>query len=729
MSPLSQTPFPEQELEQLEQEAAKSTPAKAEVPDGLVPANELPSATEALAQLFPAEETTPRSDGTVVYHSAIQTEGDSSDKKAKESGGAQVASALATPEASARSDEPATMSFTPERAETEPRIAARETSRTLGEKAVAVETRSAEVEVQEARENVEKPEIAAPRAVDREAKARGHRARSAPFAWLVAGIRSLLPAKSSHKKEDMAHVETSSVLEGAEAISPTAGASSSEAIEVAAQTVGASENVAAPKVSPENPHELEVGIFEEVLKSEGSGATSGLAVRAENSASLDAPVCSEQVQESAPVPQANASPEQLPIEGFHPKVEARFEQPAHEAFSFDEYSAEQSPQTDKNESGDTSEEAIEAFDSSDDDHAIASAIERYANLTAAAPTDISAASSQEQVVQEQSRSDEQVDINEVLEIPRDPEPVKLLGLEPASVISSLPVSGPGDLIASESASFTATQEALTAGNGPANSPAPELPENASELNPAGVPYRDWSFEEKLAIHHEWLESKGARGKKADLNGIDFEGSDLIGVDLRFVDLHDANLRAADLLMADLRDACLVRTNFRDSCLVGANLEAANLEGASLETAMGLVPRQLAGANLREASLPPAILQFDALAEFRSTSRKVHGLFVAMMSMSALSALLILMTKDFQLLTNSAVLFFLHSPAAAAALPTVQFYLIAPCVLFILYLVFQFRLQHLWDLVLELPAVFQTGALSATTNLASSLGCFEYTFAG
>ena len=122
-----------------------------------------------------------------------------------------------------------------------------------------------------------------------------------------------------------------------------------------------------------------------------------------------------------------------------------------------------------------------------------------------------------------------------------------------------------------------------------------------------------------------------------------------------MDLHDANLRAADLLMADLRDTCLVRANFRDSCLVGANLEAANLEGASLETSMGLVPHQLAGANLHEATLPPHILQFEALAEFKRASRTVHGYFVAMMSLSALSWLIIWMTKDFQLLTNSAIL--------------------------------------------------------------------------
>ena len=111
--------------------------------------------------------------------------------------------------------------------------------------------------------------------------------------------------------------------------------------------------------------------------------------------------------------------------------------------------------------------------------------------------------------------------------------------------------------------------------------------------------------------------------------------------------------------------------------------------------------------MHEATLPPAV-QFEALAEFKRSARQVHGYFVALLCMCAVSALLIWITKDYQLLTNSAVLFFLHSSAAASALPTVQFYLIAPMALFVVYLVLQFHLQHLWDTVLELPAVFPDG---------------------
>jgi uncharacterized protein YjbI with pentapeptide repeats len=231
-------------------------------------------------------------------------------------------------------------------------------------------------------------------------------------------------------------------------------------------------------------------------------------------------------------------------------------------------------------------------------------------------------------------------------------------------------------------------------------------EYSAAASPA--PSSDWAFEEKLACHREWLESQGMAGRKADLAGAELEGHELIGVHLRYADLHDANLRAADLLLADLRDACLVRADLEDACLVGANLEGANLEGATLETAMGLVPRQLAGANLRDALLPPPIMEFEAAARFERASRTAFRYFVALTGTSLLSWLAIWETKDVQLLTNSAAIPLLHSRTAAAALPIAESYLLAPLLLCVLYLVFHFQLQRMWSAVLELPAVFPDG---------------------
>jgi uncharacterized protein YjbI with pentapeptide repeats len=80
----------------------------------------------------------------------------------------------------------------------------------------------------------------------------------------------------------------------------------------------------------------------------------------------------------------------------------------------------------------------------------------------------------------------------------------------------------------------------------------------------------------------------------------------------------------------------------------------------------------------------------------------------MTAASVFSWLVIWKTRDTQFLTDSAVFPFLHSHVAAAALPTAESYLIVPVALFILYLLFHFHLQRLWDSVMELPAIFPDG---------------------
>jgi uncharacterized protein YjbI with pentapeptide repeats len=241
------------------------------------------------------------------------------------------------------------------------------------------------------------------------------------------------------------------------------------------------------------------------------------------------------------------------------------------------------------------------------------------------------------------------------------------------------------------------------------SPDETFSEDSSNSTPTVVTSAsDWAFEEKLASHREWVESQGLTGKKVNLANASLEDAELISVNLRFADLHAANLKGADLLLADLRDTCLMRANLQEACLVGANLEGANLEGASLATSMGLVARQLAGTNLHDAGLPSEILEFGALEEFDRACGSAFRFFVALMSVCLLSALVIWRTKDAQLITDSGLISLPHFPAADAALPTEEIYLIAPVLLFILYFTFHFHLQRLWNAALELPAVFPDG---------------------
>lgn len=216
---------------------------------------------------------------------------------------------------------------------------------------------------------------------------------------------------------------------------------------------------------------------------------------------------------------------------------------------------------------------------------------------------------------------------------------------------------------------------------------------------------EWRLEEALADHREWLETRGLSGKKADFAAVNLSGTDLISIDLRYADLQESNLRSADLLLADLRGACLARAQLDEACLVGANLEGANLESASLSTALGLLPRQLAGADLYKAALPPNVTEFSALPEFLKAAQMAARYFTFLVIYSLASCLLIWKTHDAQLLTDSAVIPFFH---ATTALPTAQFYLISPAVLLILYLVFHFYLQQVWEKIVELPAVFPDG---------------------
>ncbi|MFY9802015.1 MAG: pentapeptide repeat-containing protein [Candidatus Acidiferrales bacterium] len=237
--------------------------------------------------------------------------------------------------------------------------------------------------------------------------------------------------------------------------------------------------------------------------------------------------------------------------------------------------------------------------------------------------------------------------------------------------------------------------------------AESVRESGTAATPKIAPH-EWALEETLANHKEWLDSHAAVGARADLRNAKLQDNELIGVNLRYADLQDANLKSADLLLADLRDACLVRADLQESCLVGANLEGANLEGASLESAMGLLPRQLAGANLHEASLPAPILEFNALTDFERTSNTAARLFSTMLGLSVLSCIAIWKTKDIQLLADSAIIPYLRSAAASAAVPTDEIYLIAPAALLVLFLWFLYNLQRVWDAALELPAIFPDG---------------------
>jgi len=114
----------------------------------------------------------------------------------------------------------------------------------------------------------------------------------------------------------------------------------------------------------------------------------------------------------------------------------------------------------------------------------------------------------------------------------------------------------------------------------------------------------------LAAHKEWLDSGGARGKRAVLTDADLTGADLTGAVLTDADLTGAVLRHAVLRHADLTGAVLTRAVLTGADLTGAVLTDADLTGAVLRHAV-LRHAVLTGAVLTGAVLTGAVGIIDA----------------------------------------------------------------------------------------------------------------------
>lgn len=209
----------------------------------------------------------------------------------------------------------------------------------------------------------------------------------------------------------------------------------------------------------------------------------------------------------------------------------------------------------------------------------------------------------------------------------------------------------------------------------------------------------------LEEHRNWLESNGQESSRLSLSRANLEGAELVGASLQDASLPQVNLRGADLLLADLRGSCLIQANLQDTNLSGARLQGSNLQCAYLRGATGILMEQLAGANLFAAVLPESLSESEETSGINRISRKGRWLFAAMLSSCFLAWLMIASTRDVQLLKDSSVLPFLR---IGDALPTVEFYLIAPLLLLGFYVYFHCHMQRLWQGLAALPAIFPDG---------------------
>jgi len=261
--------------------------------------------------------------------------------------------------------------------------------------------------------------------------------------------------------------------------------------------------------------------------------------------------------------------------------------------------------------------------------------------------------------------------------------------------------------------------------------------------------------EILELHKKWLNSEGKEGECANLQNADLQGINLDEVDLRRAILNGADLQGASLITTDLRSAQLMDANLRDSLLLGAFLCEAHLNGAELQEAIldeaqlqnanlskaclqdaflvhanlqkadlsetvlrnanlkdadltdvnGLMGGQLAGSNVSGAKLPSDIHKFEVMMVTGEASRNAGKIFLGTLLGCIYSWITIATTTDARLLTNSASS---PLPIIGTEIPIIGFYIVAPLILISVYIYFHIYLQHLWEGLAQLPAIFPDG---------------------
>jgi len=209
----------------------------------------------------------------------------------------------------------------------------------------------------------------------------------------------------------------------------------------------------------------------------------------------------------------------------------------------------------------------------------------------------------------------------------------------------------------------------------------------------------------LELHRLWVESGGEEGTKADLSGAKLENADLTGANLQGAILQRANLRGADLSMANLRHASLVQADLCNANLLGTEFSGANLMGATLYGAEGLWLGRLGGTNLYDAMRPETISSIDGAKTVWETTKSARWFYFFMLAICSLCAIGIATTTDARLILDGQTI-----PIARLGnvLPMNAFYLIAPILLLVLFVRFQFLLLRVWSSMSALPAVFPDG---------------------
>ena len=121
---------------------------------------------------------------------------------------------------------------------------------------------------------------------------------------------------------------------------------------------------------------------------------------------------------------------------------------------------------------------------------------------------------------------------------------------------------------------------------------------------SGNELRRADLEQVLRLHEEWVDSRGAAGRLADLSRANLFEADLRDKDLSRANLKDVNLIGARLEGAIFQEADLSDADLREAQLFGAQMWNAVLTGADFRGATGggayLAGAVMTGADLRNA---------------------------------------------------------------------------------------------------------------------------------
>jgi uncharacterized protein YjbI with pentapeptide repeats len=164
----------------------------------------------------------------------------------------------------------------------------------------------------------------------------------------------------------------------------------------------------------------------------------------------------------------------------------------------------------------------------------------------------------------------------------------------------------------------------------------------------------------------------------------------------------STFRRANLKGKNLRDADLQGVAFGTTALDDTDLQDTDLTRADLSQTTGLFARDLAGANLSGAKLPPTIIFDAALKNVEEISKHAGALFGVLLALLIFVAMVAFKTRDPQLLTNTgtAVL-----PVVNVELPVRLFFTVGPLAALVLFVILHLNLQRMWVLLATLPAVF------------------------